>query len=64
MTQIEQAGCFKIGSKVYRGNGSKVLTITAMYREGLRTFAKLNAGCFYRLQELSLAGPNGDGVGA
>lgn len=62
--EFAQVGCFKIGSKVVRGNGTKVLTITAIRSiNGGEPRAKLNGGVFYSLSEISLAGPNGDGVG-
>ena len=58
---------FKVGSKVVRGAGRKVLTITALRTgEGRnlgQVFAKLGRGCWYDIRELSLAGPNGDGIG-
>ena len=62
---LTQAGCFRIGSNVFRGNGKKILTITAI-NAGIKgvPYAKLNKGVWYPITELSLAGPNGDGKGA
>lgn len=64
---LTKIGCFKVGSKVVRGAGRKVLTITALRTgEGRnlgQVFAKLGRGCWYDIRELSLAGPNGDGIG-
>lgn len=57
-----QVGCFKVGSKVVRGAGKKVLTISAIASvNGGEARAKLNEGVWYRLNEISLAGPNGEG---
>lgn len=58
-----KVGCFEIGSRVFRGNGAKALTITALRSEnGRDAQAKLGTGCWYRLGELSLSGPNGKGA--
>jgi hypothetical protein len=62
---LQQIGCFKVGSKVVRGNGRKVLTVTALRsQQHGRALAKLNAGAWYDLRDILLAGPNGDGEGA
>lgn len=54
-----QIGCFKVGHKVVRGNGRKIMTITRfeVWKNG-SVFARLNKGVTYRLDEISLAGPN------
>ena len=58
-------GCFRLGSKVFRGNGKKALTITGLVSiNGGEVRAKLNQGVWYPLADLTLAGPNGDGMGA
>ena len=63
-TDITQVGCFKIGSKVVRGNGKLVMMITEFQQfKGRNVCAKLNNGGFYNIKNLSLAGPNGDGMG-
>ncbi|CAB4139177.1 hypothetical protein UFOVP345_24 [uncultured Caudovirales phage] len=55
-------GCFRVGSKVYRGNGTKVLTITAIESwNGKDARAKLNQGVWYPLKDLVLAIPGTEG---
>lgn len=65
--QHQKIGCFKIGHKVYRGNGRKAMTITELFtwKSGPlanRSYARLGkGGVAYELRMISLAGPNGEG---
>lgn len=62
---LTQAGCFKVGHKVFRGKGNKALTITALMSHYSGTpHAKLNQGVWYPISQLWLAGPSGTGEGA
>jgi hypothetical protein len=59
---FDKVGCFRVGLKVYRGNGRKMMTITALQSiNNGPVRATLNKGVSYRLEKLSLAGPNGEG---
>jgi|GEM_PF-3321354 hypothetical protein len=62
---FDAVGCFRLGSKVFRGNGKKELTITGLQSVGGgEVRAKLNRGVWYPLTDLTLAGPNGAGAEA
>lgn len=64
-----QIGCFKIGSLVFVGNGSKARMITRLEREvaprdnchGIPARAYFGSSVGHHLNTLSLAGPDGRG---
>lgn len=58
---LTQVGCFKIGHKVFRGNGNKALTIVAFSRRMNTVMAEMKNGTCYDIRNLYLAGPNGEG---
>ena len=63
--QLDRIGCFRVGHKVFVGKGKKPRTITELYvsRDG-EARARFGRSVPHALRDLTLAGPNGDGVGA
>lgn len=62
---LDRIGCFRVGHKVFVGAGKKPRTITELFvtRDGAAR-ARFGRSVPYDLRDLTLAGPNGDGVGA